>query len=101
MQHARLVAALLLAMLPLAALAQSTDQPSSTTAAPAAPSPAVKEARVKMRTACAADLQKFCATVERGKGALVGCLRTHGTELSPECTSARAALRATRLKEKN
>jgi hypothetical protein len=100
MQYLRIVA-VALAMLPLAALAQSTAQPSSTTAPPETPSPALKQARAKMRTACATDVQKLCANVERGKGAVVGCLRTHGSELSPECTSARAELKATRLKEKN
>jgi hypothetical protein len=98
MQPAPIVAAVLLATLALAALGQATAQP--TTAAPAVPSAAIKEARAQMRSACRADVQKFCADVERGKGAIVGCLQTHRTELAPECTSARALLRETRFKEK-
>jgi hypothetical protein len=64
------------------------------------PSPALKQARAKMRAACASDLQKFCADVERGKGARQACLRSHRKELSPECTSARLGLRVTRRQEK-
>jgi hypothetical protein len=91
-------AALLVLALPLTALAQSTPPPPSATPA-AAPSPALKEARLKMRAACAADRQKFCANVARGAGA-VGCLREHRAELSSECAAARGELRAIRGKEK-
>jgi hypothetical protein len=52
-----------------------------------------------MRAACAADIQKFCANAERGKSSRA-CLRTHRAELSPECASARAELRAERRQEK-
>jgi hypothetical protein len=102
MRHARIGAALLLALFPLGALAQSAPPPPAASAAPAAvPSPALKEARAKMRAACAADVQKFCPGVERGKGGLRGCLREHRTELSSECMSARAALRAVRAQQKS
>jgi hypothetical protein len=89
--------ALLVLALPMTALAQSTPPPPS----PAAPpSPALKEARLKVRAACAADWQKFCADVARGAGALQGCLREHRAELSPECAAARSELREIRRKEK-
>src|SRR3989442_12895102 len=67
MQLTRIGAALLLAILPVAALAQGTAPPSSAAATSAGRSPALKEARAKMRAACAADVQKFCDSVERGK----------------------------------
>ncbi len=59
------------------------------------------EARAKVRAACAADLQKFCANVERGKGAMRACLEEHQTNLSAECTAARAERAAARAKEKS
>jgi hypothetical protein len=98
MRHSAIGAALLLTLIPLAALAQVTPPPPA--AAPHMPAPAVKEARAKMRTACASDLQKFCAGVERGNGALRECLRSHRPELSSECLSARASLRTLRAAER-
>jgi hypothetical protein len=70
------------------------------TAAPAAASPALQEARAKMRAACTADVAKFCANVVPGKGAIVRCLRSHADEVSPDCRSAREEVRAIRRKEK-
>ena len=35
-----------------------------------------------MRAACAADVQKFCANIERAKGAMRACLEAHETQLS-------------------
>ena len=66
MQHAKICAAILLALVPVAAIAQSAPPPPAPTAV--APSPELKEARGKMRAACAADVQKFYGTIERGKG---------------------------------
>jgi hypothetical protein len=80
--------ALLLGLLPAAALAQS------------APSPERVEARNKVRTACAADIQKFCANIERAKGAMRGCLEQNQSGLSQECNTARAEHAAVRAKEK-
>ena len=91
MKHARLAAAVLLVTLPRAALAQMP-------APPAAPSPALTEARAKMRSVCAGDVQKFCAETERG--ALRACLRAHQAELSAACQSARVDVRAIRRREK-
>ena len=100
MHPTKIAAALLLLGLPLTALAQTPPPPPAATPA-APPSPALKEARLKMRAACAADMQKFCANVARGSGALQSCLREHRAELSPECTAARGELRAIRRKEKS
>lgn len=98
MRHSAIGALALLTLFSPAALAQNAVTPP--TAAPSAPSPSLKVARAKMRAACAADLQKFCAGVERGNGALRQCLRTHRAELSSDCISARAGLRSLRAAEK-
>jgi hypothetical protein len=70
--------ALSLAFLPAIAFAQS-----------AAPQTATPEAREKVRAACAADAEKFCANVERGKGAMRGCFEAHEAQLSDGCKAAR------------
>lgn len=88
-------AALLLLLLPAAALAQSA-MPRA--AAPVSPERAA--AREKMRAACAADRQKFCAGIERGKGLMRACLDQHQPQLSPACQAARAERAAARAKEK-
>ncbi len=93
MNHRILGVALLLALLPAAARAQSA--PSAT------PSPARAEAREKVRTACAADIQKFCANIERAKGATRTCLEKNQATLSNECNAARAERAALRAKEKS
>jgi len=82
--------ALMLAILPVTAFAQSAP---TQTAAP--------EAREKARAACAADVQKFCANIERVKGAMRSCLETHETQLSDGCKAARAERAAARAKEKS
>ena len=58
--------ALALSVISFAAVAQSTtpQKPGD------APSTASSEARAKYRAACASDIQKFCANVERAKGAM-------------------------------
>jgi len=93
MHHKVCGAALLLALLPAAAMAQS--------ATPPADLPDRAEARAKVRAACAADVQKFCANVERGKGAMRACLEEHQANLSAECTAARAERATARAKEKS
>lgn len=91
MRHKMAGAFLFLVLLPAAALAQtSTPQ-----------SPARAETRQKVRTACAADIQKFCATIERAKGAMRTCLEQNQTNLSNECNAARAERAALRAKEKS
>jgi hypothetical protein len=81
---------LALTLLPVTALAQS-----------AAPGVDKQEARAKFRAACAADVQKFCANIERAKGAMRVCLTAHETELSDTCKAARAERAAARAKEKS
>lgn len=39
---------------------------------------------------CAGDVQKFCATVEKGKGAIRTCLESHSAELTPACKTGMA-----------
>ena len=60
-------AVFLLSLLPAVTLAQSAE--------PSAPERG--EARQKVRAACAADVQKFCANIERAKGAMRACLEQH------------------------
>jgi hypothetical protein len=88
-------AALLVLLLPAAALAQPAASP-----APASDSPERAAAREKMRAACAADREKFCAGIERGKGLMRACLDRHQPQLSPACQAARAERAALRAKEK-
>jgi len=57
-------------------------------------------ARAKMRAACAADVEKYCAGIERANGAFRQCLRDHRAELSSDCIAARAGLRNLRAAEK-
>lgn len=96
-----LAAAVALAVLPLAALAQSTA-PKAPAAAPMATAPAAdtQEARNKVRAACAADIQKFCASIERAKGAMRSCLEAHENDLTATCKAARAERAAERAKSK-
>ena len=82
--------ALALAVLPMTALAQSATPPKAT-----------PEMREKMRAACAADVQKFCANIERAKGAMRSCLEAHETQLSDGCKAARAERAAARAKDKS
>jgi flagellar motility protein MotE (MotC chaperone) len=83
-------AALFLVLVPVAALAQSpSTQPSSSRA----------EMREKFKAACSADMQKFCAQVDKAKGAMRECLQAHEKELSAECRvvrEERAAAKAAR-----
>jgi hypothetical protein len=81
--------ALALAVLPLTTLAQNAAAPKAT-----------PEEREKMRAACATDVQKFCANIERAKGAMRTCLEAHQTQLSDSCRDARAERAAARAKDK-
>jgi hypothetical protein len=81
---------LALAMVPMAAALAQT----------ATPDPAKQEARARYRAACAADVQKFCANIERGKGATRACLTAHETQLSETCKAASAEREAARAKDK-
>lgn len=85
-------AALMLLALPLAAQSQEAQSPAASEKA---------EARAKVRTACQADIQKFCATIEPAKGAMRACLDANQKDLSASCNSARAERAAARAKEKS
>jgi predicted outer membrane protein len=91
MHRSILAAAAAIALLPLAALAQST--------APQSADP--QDGRGKMRAACAADIQKFCADIERAKGAMRSCLEAHENDLTASCKAARAERAAERAKTKS
>ena len=80
-----------LLLLPAAAFAQAPA---------AAPSADVTEMREKMRTACSADVQKFCGQIERGKGQMRACLEEHASDLSEACRAARAERAALKTKSK-
>jgi Cysteine rich repeat len=82
--------ALVLAVLPMTAFAQS-----------AGPQTTAPEAREKVRAACAADVQKFCANIERAKGAMRACLEAHDAQVSADCKAARAERAAARAKDKS
>jgi len=64
-----------------------------TVAAPQGPQPAgpaetaKAEPRANLRTACAADVQKFCANVER-RSEIRACLQTNAAQLSEACKAA-------------
>lgn len=81
-----LAAALLLS--PLTAFAAD----STTTTAPAAEQSAAPE-QGKRWAACADDVKKFCANIERGKGQIRSCLEGHTSELSDSCKQRMAERR--------
>ena len=104
MHRSTLAAAVAIALLPLAALAQSTAPKAPAAAAPTASAPTTtdaQEGRSKVRTACATDIQKFCANIERAKGAMRGCLEAHEKDLTATCKAARAERAAERAKAKS
>jgi len=67
---------LALLLLPLPVLAQSAEP---------------KGGKGELRAACSTEVQKFCASVPRGKGQVRGCLESRQTELSDACKAAMAA----------
>jgi multidrug efflux system membrane fusion protein len=76
------------------AVVRAEDQPAGTpegTKGAGPPVTAKSETREKMRTACAADLQKFCPKVERGRDAIRECLQAHANQLSDGCKAATAS----------
>jgi hypothetical protein len=77
MRRAAILAGLLLA-LPSAVAAEDAAAPADAAAAPAI--------RVGPRwAACAAEVQIFCAGIERGQGWVRTCLRPHFKVLSEPC----------------
>lgn len=81
-----------LVLLPATAFAQGAT-PQTQTQLP--------EARTKVRDACAAEIQKFCANIERAKGAMRGCLEANAAQLSDGCRAARAEREAARARDKS
>jgi multidrug efflux system membrane fusion protein len=60
---------------------------------------AKSEAREKARTACAGDVQKFCANVERSRDAIRDCLQAHTAQLSDSCKAASAGQKGGKARE--
>jgi hypothetical protein len=93
MRYSLLAAAVALGVLWQPALAQETGSGATDGTA---------EARAKVRSACAADAEKFCGGVERGKGGgMRACFEAHASELSAACKAARSERAATRAKERS
>ena len=91
MNRSILACALLLAALPVAAQTQTEQQPAAAEHS---------SGRGKVRAACAADIQKFCANIAHEKGAMRTCLDANQSSLSPACSTARAERAAARAKDK-
>jgi membrane fusion protein, multidrug efflux system len=70
-------------------VATPEEQETAATAREAATAARKEQSRAGMRAACAADIQKFCANVERGKG-MRACLQANAAELSEGCKAAAA-----------
>ncbi len=100
-----------LGALPAIAFAQSAPAPTAATAAPAAvatpttataatPDAAKPEdgERHKYRQICAADIARFCADIEKGRGKKRACLESHATEIGAPCKDALAERAAAKSK---
>jgi multidrug efflux system membrane fusion protein len=73
------------------AVQRAEDRPAAGSEPAKGPTPAPgakSEGREKTRTACAADMQKFCANVERGREAIRACLQANAAQLSEPCKAA-------------
>jgi len=58
------------------------------------------DAKVKLKDACGADLEKFCKDVKKGEGRKA-CLRTHTPELQPSCVEELRARDAAKAAKKS
>ncbi|MDX2158153.1 MAG: hypothetical protein SFW09_16760 [Hyphomicrobiaceae bacterium] len=96
-----MVGAVMLALLPAVALAQSTPAPTPGTSAPGAAAPAADTATTKETAgeadaarrplaACRADIDKLCPGATKGDRRK--CLNDNAAKLSAECTAARGEL---------
>jgi hypothetical protein len=65
-----------------------------------AAAPATGTGSGKHLQACSAEIQKFCATVEKGKGLMRKCLESHTSELSDGCKTRLAERAAAKAAEK-
>ena len=90
-----------------AAPVAAAPAPAATPAATASPAPAAGMGKggagamaglPKLKVACAADIQKFCAGSSEKPGK---CLRPHRAELSPTCAQAWSERRAARMAQHN
>jgi hypothetical protein len=54
---------------------------------------AVAPAAARAPAACEADAEKLCKGVQPGGGRLLGCLRSHTSDLSPGCKETLKALK--------
>ena len=98
-----IILAAALGALPAIAFAQSAPAPNAAAAAPAAvaaPDATKPEdgERHKYRLACAADVAKFCADIEKGKGKKRACLESHASEITTGCKDALAERAAAKSK---
>lgn len=91
------IALTLLCLVPAAALAETAASPAEPQATENS-SPTTGKG--KRWQACAAELEKFCSTVEKGKGLKRACLESHSTELSDGCKTS-LAQHAERTKDKD
>ena len=46
------------------------------------------DAKSKVRKACKAEVEKFCADIQKGHGRTKDCLKPHMSELSAPCSDA-------------
>ena len=58
------------------------------------------DAKVKLKVACGADLEKFCKDVKKGEGRKA-CLRSHEAELQPSCADELKARDAAKAAKKS
>jgi hypothetical protein len=58
--------------------------------------PPGKGDRRALAEACRADVERFCASVEKGGGRKMMCLRDHASQLSPACRTGLAEMAANR-----
>ncbi len=90
------IALALLCLAPMPALAETATTPAESQSPDAAPA----AGKGKHWQACATEIQKYCATVEKGKGLMRTCLEGHTTELSDGCKTSMAE-HAARAKERS
>lgn len=57
----------------------------------------LEQSRAAYKSACKADLKKYCANAEKGKNG--ACLKEHIKDISSECKEARKAYRLVKKQE--
>jgi hypothetical protein len=91
------IALAVLCLTPVAALAETAAAPAEPQATESTSPATGKGTRWQ---ACATEIEKFCATVEKGKGLKRACLESHAAELSDGCKTSMAE-HAARAKDKD